>query len=64
MSMSKEQKIKELEKLKAQRPQLIKELRASHDRFLKGENNLGSILGALIFLLEIDQQIAGWDAVK
>jgi hypothetical protein len=48
--MSKEQ----LEALKQKRPRLIRELRAAHDRLLKGDNNVTSILSCLIFLFEME----------
>jgi ABC-type uncharacterized transport system fused permease/ATPase subunit len=61
--MKTKQKLEMLEGLKKDRPQLIRELRAAHDRFLQGNNNLATILSALIFVHELDQRIAEWDAV-
>ena len=63
MALTTKRKLEELEKLKKGRPELIRELRAAHNRFLLGHNNLATILNALISIHELDQQIAGWEAV-
>jgi hypothetical protein len=46
--------------LKHMRPKLIRELRAAHGRLLKAKNlrhDIETILSALIFVLELDQNL-------
>jgi hypothetical protein len=50
----------EKKKLKAQRRQLVKELRKVHDKLARGENfygNVVAILNALIFLHELREKL-------
>lgn len=64
---TKKQKLAMLEDLKTKRPQIIRELRVSHNRLKKGENvqhNAIAILNGLICLFEMDALLASWDRAE
>jgi hypothetical protein len=64
---TKKQKLAMLSDLKTKRPQIIRELRESHNRLKKGENvqhNAIAILNGLICLFEMDDLIASWDRTQ